>query len=247
MACLMNHDCLGFGVVQVMFFICMSMRVFLLLPLVSQAADPDQVQDFCVAVLDTSTLGNPIINSGAFPCKPTSEVNSEDFFFDGFRTNRKKGENNTTSNEVLFGSRLTQGNVLTFPGLNTLGIAMNQVQISPGGLNPPHLHPRASECGVVITGKVLVGFVTSAGNVYYSKNLTKGQMFVIPRGLVHFQMNVGRKNALIYTAFNSQLPGAVVLPLTLFASNPLIPEEVLTKAFQVDPHILHGIRAKFGA
>ncbi|XWS51051.1 hypothetical protein CRYUN_Cryun12cG0143000 [Craigia yunnanensis] len=64
-------------------------------------------------------------------------------------------------------SSLTPGNVLTFPGLNTLGIAMNRVDFGPGGLNPPHLHPRASEIGVVIEGKLLVGFVTS-NNVFYS-------------------------------------------------------------------------------
>ncbi|KAL0357540.1 UNVERIFIED_CONTAM: Germin-like protein subfamily T member 1 [Sesamum calycinum] len=57
-------------------------------------------------------------------------------------------------------------------------------------------------------------------------------MFVIPRGLVHFQLNVGQEKALIFTAFNSHLPGAVVLPLNLFASTPSVPDNVLTKAFQ---------------
>ncbi|GLU12274.1 hypothetical protein SLE2022_289680 [Rubroshorea leprosula] len=103
---------------------------------------------------------------------------------------------------------------------------MNRVDFAPGGVNPPHSHPRSTESGIVIKGKLLVGFVAT-DNKFYSKVLTRGQMFVIPRGLVHFQQNVGKGKALTFTAFNSQLPGAVVLPKTIFAANPSIPEEVL--------------------
>ncbi|KAA8540896.1 hypothetical protein F0562_024966 [Nyssa sinensis] len=145
-----------------------------------------------------------------------------------------------TSN--IFGATVTAGNVLTFPGLNTLGISMNRVDFAPGGLNPPHVHPRSTESGVVIEGKLLVGFVTT-GNVFYSKILTAGEMFVIPKGLVHFQLNVGEGKALAFTAFNSQLPGVVVLPTTLFASTPSIPNDVLKKAFQVGDDVINGIKS----
>ena len=185
---------------------CLSVFWLLLLPSHS-AADP--LQDFCVANLSAS------ISVNGFPCKPASEVISDDFFFDGFTK-----EGNTTN---IFASSLTPGNVFTFPGLNTLGIAMNRVDFAPGGLNPPHLHPRASETGVVIERKLFVGFVRS-NNVFYSKILIAGEMFVIPGGLVHFQLNVGEGKALAFTAFNSHLPGAVVIPINLFASS--IPNEV---------------------
>ncbi|KAK8508694.1 hypothetical protein V6N13_116203 [Hibiscus sabdariffa] len=204
------------------------LTVFWLLLLPSHSADPDPLQDFCVANLSAS------VSLNGFPCKPASEVTSDDFFFDGFTK-----EGNTTN---PFGSFLRPANVLTFPALNTLGIAMNRVDIAPGGINPPHSHPRASEAGVVIQGKLLVGFVTT-NNVFYSKVLTAGQMFVVPRGLVHFQLNVGDGNALAYTAFNSHLPGAAVLPLNLFASS--IPNDVLTKTFQVDADIIDTIKSKF--
>ncbi|XP_052182514.1 germin-like protein subfamily T member 2 [Diospyros lotus] len=213
----------------VQLILCLS--VLLLLPLPYSSADPEPLRDFCVADLNSS------ISVNGFPCKPASEVSSEDFFFDGL-----SNEGNTSN---VFGAHVTTGNVLAFPGLNTLGLSMNRVDFAPGGLNPPHSHPRSSETGVVIKGKVLVGFVTT-GNVFYSKVLTAGQMFVIPRGLVHFQMNVGTGKALTLTAFNSQLPGADVLPLTLFASKPSIPNDVLTKAFQVDEDVVNGIKSKFG-
>ena len=152
-------------------------------------------------------------------------------------------EGNTSN---IFGSIVTPGNVLSFPGLNTLGMSMNRVDFAPGGINPPHSHPRATESGVVIEGKLLVGFVTT-NNVYHSKVLSAGQMFVIPRGLVHFQRNVGEGKALSFTAFNSHLPGVVVLPTTLFASTPSIPNEVLTQTFQVGEEVVNSIKSKFGA
>ncbi|MCD7455408.1 hypothetical protein HAX54_028059 [Datura stramonium] len=203
------------------------------LPLHSQCADPDPLQDFCVGILNnTSTSVN------GFPCKPASQVTSDDFFFDGLSK-----EGNTDN---VFGFSTTTGNVLAFPGLNTLGLSMNRVDYAPGGLNPPHTHPRATESGVVIKGKLFVGFLTT-DNVLYSKVLTAGQMFVVPRGLVHFQMNVGKGKAMTITAFNSHLPGVVVLPTTLFASKPPIPDHVLTKAFQVEASVIDGIKAKFSA
>ncbi|KAJ7945944.1 Germin [Quillaja saponaria] len=212
-------------------YLLFGMVVLWLLSSPAFSADPDPLQDFCVADL------NAPISVNGFPCKPITNVTSDDFFFDGFI---KAG--NTTN---TFGVNLTAGNVLAFPGLNTLGISMNRVDFAPGGLNPPHSHPRASESGVVIEGKLLVGFVTT-GNVFFSKVLTAGQMFVIPNGLVHFQLNVGKGKALAFTAFNSQLPGAVVLPSTLFASSPSIPDEVLTKGFQIDDDVVKSIRSKFG-
>ena len=206
--------------------------MLLLLPLPSLSADPDPLQDFCVADLGASVSVN------GFPCKPASNVSSDDFFFDGLS---KAG--NTTN---IFGLSVTAANVLAFPGLNTLGLSMNRVDFAIGGVNPPHSHPRATETGVVISGQLLVGFVTT-GNVYFSKVISAGQIFVIPRGLVHFQKNVGPKKALAFTSFNSQLPGADVLPLNLFASTPPIPNDVLTKAFQVGDDVVNSIKSKFGS
>ncbi|KAF8408002.1 hypothetical protein HHK36_007142 [Tetracentron sinense] len=124
-------------------------------------------------------------------------------------------------------------------------ISMNRVDFTPGGVNPPNIHPCATETGVVMKGKLLVGFVTMS-NVLHSKVLKAGDMFVIPRGLVHFQRNVRKGKALVIAAFNSQLPGIVVLPTTLFVSTPPIPNDVLTKAFQVDEKVVSGIKSKFG-
>ncbi|GAB4860678.1 hypothetical protein Ancab_035841 [Ancistrocladus abbreviatus] len=206
--------------------------LFSVLPLPSLCTDPDPLQDFCVADLTAS----PSING--FPCKGASSVTSVDFF-----SNVLAHKGNTSN---VFQSKVTAANVLAFPGLNTLGISMNRVDFEPNGLNPPHSHPRATELGIVLKGKVLVGFVTT-GNVFYSKVLTIGEMFVIPRGLMHFQKNVGKGAALIVTSFNSQQPGAAVVPTTLFAAKPSIPNEVLGQTFQVEDTVVEGIKSKFGS
>ncbi|KAI3876167.1 hypothetical protein MKW98_029119 [Papaver atlanticum] len=184
-------------------------------------SDPDQLQDFCVADLNATT----------------TSLNG-DFFFSGFTK-----EGNTNNN---FGLAITPGNVLSFPGLNTLGLSMNRVDYAPGGVNPLHSHPRATEAGVIIKGKVLVGFISTT-NVLYSKVLKAGEMFVIPKGLVHFQKNVGRGKAVTITSFNSQLPGAAVLPATIFVSNPAIPNDILAKNFQVNETVITSIKSKFGS
>ncbi|KAM7272531.1 hypothetical protein ACFE04_027194 [Oxalis oulophora] len=206
--------------------------LFLLVPFLCLSADPDPLQDLCVADLNST----PSING--FACKPSWNITSDDFFSDVLSR-----ESNSTN---IFGTSVTAGNVLAFPGVNTLGISMNRVDFAPGGLNPLHSHPRSSESGVVIKGKLLVGFVAT-DNVLYSKVLKAGEMFVIPRGLVHFQLNVGKHKALAFTAFNSHSPGAVVSPQTLFGSSPAIPNEVLRKTFQVGDDVINTIKSKFGS
>ncbi|OAY71269.1 Germin-like protein 3-8 [Ananas comosus] len=128
-------------------------------------ADPDPLQDFCVANLQATD-----ITVDGFPCKPTSSVVSDDFFFSGL-----SAPGNTNN---MFGSNITQANVANFPGLNTLGLSMNRVDLVPGGVNPLHSHPRATELGFILQGEVLVGFVSTA-NAFYSKTVKAGESFVI--------------------------------------------------------------------
>ncbi|KAJ6320076.1 hypothetical protein OIU78_015464 [Salix suchowensis] len=63
-------------------------------------------------------------------------------------------------------------------------------------------------------------------------------------GLVHFQKNNGGKEASVIAAFNSQLPGTQSIAMTLFTSTPEVPDNVLTKAFQVGTKEIHKIKTK---
>ncbi|GMH24490.1 hypothetical protein Nepgr_026333 [Nepenthes gracilis] len=193
------------------------------------ANDPDLLQDVCVA--DKSSG----IKVNGFVCKDIANISADDFFFAGIG---KPGLTNTTT-----GALVTVANVEKIPGLNTLGVSLARIDFAPDGLNPPHTHPRATEIIFVLYGELDVGFITTA-NVLVPKHIKAGETFVFPRGLVHFQKNNGDKAAAVISAFNSQLPGTQSIALTLFTSSPPVPDNVLTKAFQVGTKEVEKIKSR---
>nr|AFK40821.1 unknown [Medicago truncatula] len=204
--------------------------VLLLLVLTTTVtADPDNLQDLCVADLASAILVN------GFTCKPASNVTAADF-----STNvlAKPGATNNT-----FGSLVTLANVQKIPGLNTLGVSLARIDYAVGGLNPPHTHPRATEIVYVLEGQLDVGFITTA-NVLISKTIVKGETFVFPKGLVHFQKNSGYVPAAVIAGFNSQLQRTVNIPLTLFAPTPPVPDNILTQAFQIGTKEVQKIKSR---
>ena len=137
-------------------------------------------------------------------------------------------------------------NVVQIPGLNTLGISLARIDYASGGVVPPHTHPRATEILTVLEGSLYVGFVTSnPNNQLITKVLHKGDVFVFPVGLVHFQKNVGYTKAVAISALSSQNPGVITIANAVFGSNPGIEGSVLAKAFQVDKSIVSRLQAPF--
>ncbi|TVU36837.1 hypothetical protein EJB05_18787 [Eragrostis curvula] len=201
------------------------------------AGDPDMVQDICVA--DYKSLEGPLRLNG-FPCKHEATVTADDFF-----TNVLAKAGDVYSGNPM-GSAVTTADVEKIPGLNTLGVSMARVDYAPwGGLNPPHVHPRATEMLFVVEGTLEVGFVTAAGNKLLSRTISKGEVFVFPRGLVHYQRSVGDAAAVAVSAFNSQLPGTQAVAAALFGAAPAVGTDVLARAFQVDGGVVESIKAKF--
>jgi len=177
------------------------------------------------------------------PCKDPMMVTADDFVFNGLD---KPG--NTSTNKL--GSFVTPVFVTQLAGLNTLGISMARIDFAPyGGLNPPHTHPRATEILVVIEGTLSVGFITTDSTPrLFSKTLQKGDVFVFPKGLVHFQQNVGYGNAVALAALSSQNPGVQQIAKSLFgAKNPAVDPSVLAKAFMIDPNLVKSLQATFSA
>ncbi|XWS58457.1 hypothetical protein CRYUN_Cryun08bG0035400 [Craigia yunnanensis] len=199
------------------------------------ASDPSPLQDFCVAINDPK---DGVFVNGKF-CKDPKLAKAEDFFYSGLNIPRN------TSNPV--GSTVTPVNVAQIPGLNTLGISLVRIDYAPnGGLNPPHTHPRATEILVVVEGTLYVGFVTSnPDNRLITKVLYPGDVFVFPVGLIHFQFNVGKTNAVAFAALSSQNPGVITIANAVFGSNPPINPDVLVKAFQLDKNVVKTLQSKF--
>lgn len=186
--------------------------------------------------LTTPHLSAVFVN-GKF-CKDLKLATADDFFFDGFRMP------GNTSNQL--GSKVTPANVDQIPGLNTLGISMARIDFAPYGLNPPHTHPRGTEILAVLEGTLYVGFVTSnPDNRLITKVLNKGDVFVFPIGLIHFQLNTGHDNAVAIAGLSSQNPGVITIANAVFGSKPPISDDVLVKAFQIDKNVVDYLQAQF--
>jgi len=171
-------------------------------------------------------------------CKDLEDSKAEDFFFSGLQNP------GNTDNPV--GSNVTTVNVEKIPGLNTLGISLARIDFAPYGENRPHTHPRGTEILVVIEGTLLVGFVTSnPENRLFTKVLNKGDVFVFPIGLIHFQFNVGHTNAIAISGLSSQNAGVITIADAIFGSDPPINPDVLSKAFQLDKNIVEYLQKKF--
>ncbi|XP_021818178.1 putative germin-like protein 2-1 isoform X1 [Prunus avium] len=199
---------------------------------IALASDPSSLQDFCVADAKNSVLVNGLV------CKDPKLAEANDFFFSGLQLA------GNTSNAV--GSSVTPVNVAQIAGLNTLGISIARIDYAPWGINPPHTHPRASEILTVLEGSLKVGFVTSnPENRLITKVLEKGDVFVFPVGLVHFQQNVGYGNAVAIAALSSQNPGVITIANAVFGSKPDISADILAKAFQVEKNTIYNFQSKF--
>ncbi|KAJ4702946.1 Germin-like protein subfamily 1 member [Melia azedarach] len=196
------------------------------------ASDPSPLQDFCVADLKSPALVN------GYACKHPKLVTADDFHYSGLHL-----RGNTSNPFGSFATRITETQV---PGLNTLGISIARADFAPGGVNPPHYHPRASEIFTVLEGTVIAGFVTSnPENRVITKVLRKGDLFVNPAGMIHFQKNIGPGNAVAIASLSSQNPGVMTIPIAVFGSNPRISTDILAKAFQVDEQVIKQLQEDF--
>ncbi|KAG5588156.1 hypothetical protein H5410_048590 [Solanum commersonii] len=202
------------------------------------AYDLNPLQDLCVAVNDSKAS---VLVNGKI-CKDPKLAKADDFFASGL---------NVRGNAVpQLGFAVNIVDVNKMPGLNTLGISIVRADLEPQGLAPLHTHPRATELITILEGTIYAGFLApDAANIFksrlFSKIMNPGDVFVIPQGLIHFQYNVGHKNATLLASFNSQNPGVVMIPSTIFASDPPILDDVLAKGFRLDKKVINELRKKF--
>ncbi|KAG2682948.1 hypothetical protein I3843_10G008800 [Carya illinoinensis] len=149
----------------------------------TSASDPDPVQDFCIPNPKYGFI-RAADHLTILPCKNSSEATPDDFVFSGMKRAGNFSETGLVAIPV---------NPTIFPGINTLGMSFIRADLKAGGINPPHFHPKATEISYVVQGSVYSGL--------------EGEVMVFPRGLLHFQMNVGDKPATIFGGINSQNPG----------------------------------------
>ncbi|MCO5577094.1 hypothetical protein L7F22_030916 [Adiantum nelumboides] len=112
-----------------------------------------------------------------------------------------------------------------FPAITTQGITYVRVRIVACGCTLAHSHPRATEIMTLISGGPLqvasltprVCFLRKDNDIEAFKIgeahieiMYPGDVTLFPRGLLHFELNVGKEVADYLSALNSQDPGTLV-------------------------------------
>jgi oxalate decarboxylase/phosphoglucose isomerase-like protein (cupin superfamily) len=82
-------------------------------------------------------------------------------------------------------------NTATFPVLTGLGMTLAMLNLGPCSILPPHLHPRATNLVVAISGSSNTFMLQENGARTITTNLTPGKMTVFPRGSLHTMQNMG--------------------------------------------------------
>ncbi|ERN01060.1 hypothetical protein AMTR_s00002p00164000 [Amborella trichopoda] len=133
-----------------------------------RSGDPDILSDFLIPpTLDPST------------------VTRQFFTFTGFRNLRKANLTGKTN------ALITKATKKEFPVLHGQSVSVATLLYPPSGINPPHIHPRSAELLLVLQGELEVGFVDST-NKLFVQTLRAPDLFLFPKGLVHFQRDQRR-------------------------------------------------------
>ncbi|KAI3458814.1 hypothetical protein Pfo_015477 [Paulownia fortunei] len=118
------------------------------------------------------------------------------------------------------------------PALNGQSVSYAALYYPPGSVNPPHTHPRASELLFLLVGSLEVGFVNTT-NQLFTQTLQQGDLFIFPKGLLHYQYNPDDKTpAIALSSFGSASAGTVSIPSAVF--NTSIYDPILAASFKTD-------------
>ncbi|XP_074287320.1 germin-like protein subfamily 3 member 4 [Silene latifolia] len=172
-------------------------------------ADDDNIQDFCPAAISNSNDPHNQIFFNGLPCQNPANVTASDF------KSMELKEVGDTDNFFLSSTNIVTAK--EFPGLNTLGLALGRTDIEIDGIVSPHSHPRAAEIIFVSKGIVTIGFIDT-GNQVFKKMLREGDVFIVPKGMLHFCYNTGFEFATLISVLNSQNPGVIDITGTVLGS-----------------------------
>ncbi|XP_010068830.2 germin-like protein 9-3 [Eucalyptus grandis] len=182
----------------------------------TSAGDPDILTDFVVP---------PNVNN--------SNLNGSFFTYTGMRS--LVGGNPPTTFTV------TKASLNEFPALDGQSVSYAVLEFPAGSVNPPHTHPRGSELLFLIYGSLQVGFVDTT-NKLFNQTLQTGDIFIFPKGLVHFQYNANQTDfAVAVSAFGSASAGLVSIPVTVFGTG--IDDGILAESFKTNVTTIEALKA----
>lgn len=160
-------------------------------------------------------------------------LQTSDFVFDVHPTKTSRepnqGEGGTTNGRES----------LNTPALQGQGIALSLFTLRPGGQNLIHYHPRATELLLVFQGEIEVGFTDTQGQLHLN-NVRAGQATIFPRGMLHFQRNIGTGQAEYISILNSENPGVMSFPRVLLG----LPDHILAQAFRTPESTIADLKTR---
>ncbi|PRW59125.1 cupin [Chlorella sorokiniana] len=89
-------------------------------------------------------------------------------------------------------------------GLSSTGLSTHLVKLGPCSSLAPHYHPTADEMQLVVQG-TLKFVITDLNDNTYTANTTKGDVNVIPKGLVHYIANESCEDAIVDLVFSGNV------------------------------------------
>ncbi|KIW88988.1 uncharacterized protein Z519_10472 [Cladophialophora bantiana CBS 173.52] len=108
-------------------------------------------------------------------------------------------------------------NSATFPAATGQGMTMSMLNLGPCSMLPPHLHPRAANYVVAISGTTQTYMIAENGARTVTEILQAGQMTIFPQASIHTMMNIGCENAQLISALNSDDTGTTNLANAFFS------------------------------
>ncbi|XP_040992606.1 germin-like protein 9-3 [Juglans microcarpa x Juglans regia] len=184
------------------------------------------------AIIQVTTAGDPDILSDFLTHPNVTIIDGNFFTFTGMRS--LVGSDPPTTFKAL------KASMAEFPALNGQSVSFAVLEYANGTINPPHTHPRSAELLFLVEGTLQVGFVDTT-NKLFTQKLQEGDLFVFPKGLVHFQYNADPQSfAIAVSAFGSANPGTVSIPNTLFTTG--IDDTVLAKSFKTNVATIQALK-----
>lgn len=176
--------------------------------------------------------GDPDIITDFITPADSTPINGSFFTYTGLRN---------LSGPIGPALKVTKASMREFAALEGQSVSLAFLEFPPGGINPPHTHPRASELLFLLYGTLEVTVVDTK-NVPYKQRLQAGDMFVFPKGLLHLQYNRNHKEtAIAVSAFGGANAGTVSVPNSVFATG--IDDLILAKAFKTDVATIQHIKS----
>ncbi|KAM5554393.1 putative germin-like protein 9-2 [Rosa sericea] len=195
----------------------MMMMIILVLALATSkrvlASDPDILSDYILPQNSTT-------------------VNATYFTYTGFRD---------IFDQTPETFKATKASIVEFPALNGQSVSYAVLQFPPSTLFPPHTRPDATGLLFLLAGSLEVGLIDTK-NVLYNQKLQAGDIFIFPKGLIHYQYNSDPQlPATAIAAFGSASARAVTVPPSVFTSG--IDNVILAKSFKTDVDTIKKIKA----